>query len=65
MIISGIVLSDYMSNKASSVRHLNEISKEWEIILIFLLYSKINVFLIHQTNWNNKQTDIKLNTNLR
>jgi hypothetical protein len=53
MIISGIVLSDYMSNKASLVRHLNEISIEWEIILIFLLYSKINVFLIHQTTVNN------------
>jgi hypothetical protein len=50
MIISGIVLSDHMSNEASTVRHLNEISIEWEIILIFLLYSKINVFLIHQTN---------------
>jgi hypothetical protein len=62
MIISGIVLSDHISNKASTVRHLNEISIEWEIILIFLLYSKINVFLIHQTNWNNKQTDIELNT---
>ena len=53
MIISGIGLSDRMSNKASLVRHLNEISIEWEIILIFLLYSKINVFLIHQTTVHN------------
>ena len=44
MIISGTVLSDHMSNKASTVRHLNEISIEWEIILIFLLYSKIKCF---------------------
>jgi hypothetical protein len=44
MIISGIVLSDHMSNEASTVRHLNEISIEWEIILIFLLYSKIKCF---------------------
>jgi hypothetical protein len=52
MIISGIVLSDHISNKASTVRHLNEISIEWEIILIFLLYSKIKVFLIHQLTVN-------------
>ena len=32
MIISGIVLCDHISNNASTVRHLNEISIEWEII---------------------------------
>jgi hypothetical protein len=50
MIISGIVLSDHMSSKASSIRHLNEISIEKEIILIFLLYIYKNKCFFNTSN---------------